>query len=148
MPDYQALKAELAQAQYSGMSDPQIAAALNAETVTGTHAVSRGELRQAFDVLASAAGIPVWEAIEAGQTAQTAFGIACRAALRLRDAPGDYPPINVASPVMAATLAALVAGGALTAGQQAAIAALGVTALPKWGAVLTVGDIQTARAQP
>jgi hypothetical protein len=124
--DYAALKA----------ADPggdlaSAAAALLAETVEVTRLVERGVMRQAFDNMASAQGVPVWEAIEAARDAQTPLGMACRAALRLRDAPGDYPAVNMSSPALTAMVALLVDGGALSAEQQTAFLALGVITISR-----------------
>lgn len=111
---------------YAAMSDEAVAASLMAVDRPRARLVSRGDLRQRFDNLADAQGMPVWETIEAHRNDQGALGIACRAALRLRDAPGDYPPIDVSAPMFQAQLAALVAGGVLTQEQAEGITAMGV----------------------
>lgn len=111
---------------YAAMSDEAVAASLMEPNRPRARLVPRGDMRQRFDNLADADGVPVWETIEAHKGDNDALGIACRAALRLRDAPGDYPPIDVAAPMFAAQLAALVAGGVLTQEQAEGITAMGV----------------------
>lgn len=111
---------------YASMSDEEVAVSLMAVDRLRARLVSRGDLRQRFDNLADGNGVPVWELIEAHREDASSLGIACRAALRLRDAPGDYPPIDVSAPMFAAQLAALVAGGVLTQEQAEGITALGV----------------------
>src|SRR5690606_24567694 len=111
---------------YAAMGDAEVVASLTTADRPRARLVPRGDLRQRFDNLADADGVPVWETIEAHEGDDDALGVACRAALRLRDAPGDYPPIDVAAPMFAAQLAALVSGGVLTQDQAEGITAMGV----------------------
>jgi hypothetical protein len=106
---------------------------INALTVAGpTQFVARGLLSRHFDTLTDANGVPVWEAIEQHQNDTTALGVACRAALRLRDAPGDYPAIDVTTLPVTAQLTELVTANILTSDQQAQTVALGSTTIPWW----------------
>lgn len=108
-------------------------AAINALTVAGpTVTVSRGDIRQHFDNMVDANGAPVWEDIEAHKGDTSALGVACRAALRLRDAPGDYPPVDVNAVMFQQQLAALVTGTVLTQAQSDSTTALGATQIPWW----------------
>lgn len=117
------LTAELAKPAYAEMTDAEKLAAINAKTEA--RPVALGILHQALDNMADGQGVPVWEAIEAGTDGAAGFNIACRAAVRLRSARADYPDVDVTSPMFAAQLAALVAGGALTQAQADAVTALG-----------------------
>lgn len=93
------------------------------EAVKELHALNRpggvglGDVWQTIDNMLDANSVPVWEAIEAGQSDEEGFGVACRAAIRVRGARADYPPVNTRSPVFSAQIDALVTGGALSEAQ-------------------------------
>lgn len=117
----------------SGMTPQQKLAAINGWTVAGPRLkASRGDVRQTFDLMVNASGVPAWEAIEANQTGSAGLNIACRAALRLRDAPGDYPPIDCTDALLQGQLAALVAGSVLTQAQMDQITALSPVTTIAW----------------
>lgn len=119
----------------AGDTAAQKLAKIDAWTVAGpAQTVSRGDVRQHFDNLVDASGVPVWEEIEAHKGDASAFGIACRAALRLRDAPGDYPPVDLTAALFKGQLAQLVTGGALTQAQADGVTALATPPL-SWCAV-------------
>jgi hypothetical protein len=134
-PDLLALlKAELlndpAQRGYSAQIVAQQAVLLNSPYSGPLPApvqapVGRGDVRELFDNFVDGSGIPAWEAVEAHRTDQSALGVACRAAIRLRDAPADYPTVVVTSPLFVNMVAALVGGGVISTAQQAYLAALG-----------------------
>ncbi|TVR65352.1 MAG: hypothetical protein EA420_03385 [Candidatus Competibacteraceae bacterium] len=116
------------------------AAAAGYATTTVHERVPKGVLFQELDNFVHASGAPVWEAIEAsvaltGEAEPVA--IACRAAVRLRDAGPDYPPVNVQSPMLQTQLTILVAGGILTQAQADLLAALGDREVTIWEA----GDV-------
>lgn len=119
----------------AGMTAQQKLDAINGWTVAGANVrVSRGDVRQHFDNLVDTNDVPVWEHIEANNTGAGALNIACRAALRLRDAPGDYPAVDLTAPLFQGQVNALVAGALMTQAQANGLFALGATTMPWWKA--------------
>ena len=120
------LKALVTAPPYDSMSDQEVANTLRLRDQPGE--VALGELNQEIDNMSDAGGVPVWEhivngaAVTSGTQNEIAFGIACRAALRLlRDARPDYPGVNTRAPTFIANIDWLVAGSALTAVQGDAL---------------------------
>ncbi len=149
------LKALVTAPPYDSMSDQEVASTLRLRDQPGD--IALGELNQEIDNMADAGGVPVWEHIVAGAAVtsgtqdEIAFGIACRAALRLlRDARPDYPGVNTRSATFTANIDRLVAGGALTAIQGTTLTGKSDNQRSR-GEVAGVGnpnwrDVQRARA--
>ncbi len=154
--NHAALKAELAEDPaglgYAGKTREQKEALLNALARTVAGDVAVGRLHQMLDNMVTAQGIPVWELIEAHAADQDATGIACRAAIRLRSARADYPPVNTRSAVMQAQLAILAAAEILTGEQAATITAAGDVVASRAEELglgrVTAGDVEQAEALP
>jgi len=155
--DYRKIRAELdvdpLGIGYAGMTDWDAAMAMNARTRSRPCLVPHGALRQCFDNMADPSGLPLWETIEAHRSEQNQLGVACRAALRTRDAPANYPPININSPMLLAQIDTFVAAGVMTETQRSVVLALGYEAISR-GEDLGVGSaieprhIAKARALP
>ena len=131
-----AILAVIAANGWGGLSDFDAAEAGYA-TTTVHERVPKGVLFQELDNFVHASGAPVWEAIEAGAALTgeaEPVATACRAAIRLRNAGPDYPPVNVQSPMFQTQLTILVAGGILTQAQAYLLAALGDREVTIWQA--------------
>jgi hypothetical protein len=134
---------------YAAMTDREAADDLNAPARPARRRVALGDLHQYIDNLADGGGVPVWEAIESNQADAGALGVACRAALRLRGARADYPPVNLDNAMVQGQLDGLVTGGVLSAAQKAGILALGDTTVSRAAelGLPGLGHLDIARAR-
>ena len=150
--DGAALKAELegdpAGLGYDGQTSNRKAELLNAMSRAGGVAV--GELHQALDNMADANGVPVWEWIEGHAADASAAGMACRAAIRLRNAHPSYPAVRTRGATFVAMTQTIVAAGGMTDAQAEALRALAddqVSRAQELGlGVVTTHDVELAEA--
>jgi hypothetical protein len=122
--DWDKLKSEVS--SHLSLSDEDILAQLLEKTITRRIRVSRAQLRITFDQFATEEGVPVWDLIENFRNETGPVGIACRAALRLRDAPGDYLPVDVTSSMFVKQIDLLLAFTILTHAQHDTLLNMGI----------------------
>lgn len=140
MPDYLALKAEIAKAQYNGQSDQQVADTLNAPLIEATgQRVAIAEIqRVAFD-----------RNKLLGIIAQAQQGNAAAIAAQYLFGSARFDSVDMSNPQFTATVAALKAASLLDDTDIAAVQALGMhqtsVALKVFGLPVSAADIHAVR---
>jgi hypothetical protein len=144
--DYVALKAELALLAYAGLSDQAAADALNARTRPLEHVPAEEVSRYILEE----GRWPLVEDLASDVNATANQRRAARAAVSMvRDA--RLPTVRLLRPKVQAMLDLLVAGGALAAGDKAALNALAENKRTRaeelgWTVAIGAGDVANARA--
>lgn len=131
--DYQLLFNEVSQPQYSGMTDAEIAATLNAQTPVRRHVPAR-------DLIATAVLNGVYAAIDAGSDSENAQmrGL-CRSVLAILHLSDQT--VNLDDPRVAQMFGALRQYGVITAQQAAQIDALANAVQPSRAEALGLGIV-------
>lgn len=142
--DYAALKTEIALPAYDGLSDADIAAALNEQTVAGVRDVPTADARGLL------LGTGEWGALVLLARSTTAPQEAVAAAITAEDTLRLTETLEVTKPAywqaVQVLTSALVTAGVLSSGTRDALLAMRDVSVPIWPVVLTEHDVAAARA--